>query len=181
MKFYLTSFFAVAFLFGCSGMPTPSESDGGLYVIPLEIVNDAQGSFSFVYTFNIVDSDGNRVGQARIDPQVHKNTYVVGPLPAGTYTIDKLYSRPKKQGNSRYTFKEQAYEIGFNFVIAEDALTLADYVFYVQREKVKSGYSTHFNFYQGFQTELSEAKFEQALEEKIDLDLWHVLNLENAL
>ena len=166
--------FLSVFVSGCATFPSPEESSGGLLALPLEVNSEVPGQFSFIYTMVIVDENGNVVDHARVDPNVYKHSYVLGPLPSGTYTIKELYSRPVKTGNNRYTYKDNAVEIGIDFSIEEDVVTELRYVFTVNREKKSNGFSTWFNFVDEFSSGDLRDRYLTDLGKRVDLAAWEL-------
>lgn len=168
MKKYLSimvSFCLVFLLSSCNTLPSPEQTSGGLLIIPIELIQEADYEWFGQYRITIKEQRTGKVVLTRFLPKSTQYTYI-RDLPPGNYFISDLvfiYDEKIKKGSQIDLFKQ--------FPIRENTITLLNMKFTYIIGDNEDGYSYMQMSYSQLTKDEKEQFFNKIKDYK-NFDLW---------
>jgi len=130
-------------LTGCTSLPSPSETSGGLLAVPMDV--RGPGTFYFEYEYAVFDADSEtEIERIQVSPASGANVRTFGPFEPGSYYLGIQTTRAKSSSNVRLQYKPTPEEVYFPFEISEDTITVLATELMVYKRRTSEGYSTSF-------------------------------------
>ena len=132
-------------LTGCTTLPSPTDTSGGLLAFPMQV--RGAGTFYFVYEFAVFDQETEtEVGRIQLNPANGVYVRTFGPYEPGTYYLGRQTTRVKADNSMKFNYKPNPRDIYIPFSIEEDTITILSTMLDVhKRPQSGGGYTTSAN------------------------------------
>ena len=129
-------------LTGCTSLPSPNETDGGMLAFPMEV--HGVGTFYYVYEFAVFEHDTDiEVDRIQLSPASGVYSRTFGPYEPGAYYLGVQTTRVKPSSSRSFNYKPNPREIYIPFAIEEDTISVLSNMLVVnKRPSGGGGYTT---------------------------------------
>lgn len=159
-------------LTGCTSLPSPSETSGGMLAFPMEV--RGAGTFYYVYEFAVFEHDTDiEVDRIQLSPANGVYVRAFGPFEPGAYYLGVQTTRVKASPSMSFQYKPNPREIYIPFAIEEDTITVLNTKLVVHKRPRSGGGFTTSNRRRAL-TEDIQAEAIAELREMDEAGLWQI-------
>lgn len=161
-------------LTGCTSLPSPSETSGGIMLMPVEVTTDSGGRFFYDYEFKVFDSETEEeVGRFLVSPTLGTKYETSSPMNPGSYYLGFVSSRPRQSETLRFSHNPSFSRTYVPFVIQEGAITMLPSYLMVHRYR-RDGKSYTRHRVKDITADI-QASTLSALEQAENSSLWRII------